>query len=265
LNFMRRGLVVLLFFLGVLVHLSAQTTPVVRAVAVTPDPANRLASQQALYVRLAYESDQPLRFQAAGYFQGKKHERLMMNPSATYPAGKGEAVAWVAGDPGARLDEIRVRVCDAGWKQLFEVSTPVQAEWHAGIPSAPAAPWAKTLSDAQQHAVGEALKNPPPPSSLLEKLWGGLVAVLVPLAFLSVPGYPILQVYAFFKLRGPARLLSALPLSFMGPVYLFCLTALSQGSNLWPLYAIFASPIAFIITLAVVIIARRRQAAAIAA
>jgi hypothetical protein len=243
----------------------AQTPPIVRAVAVTPDPAKRLAPQQALYIRIAYESAQPLRFQAAGYFQGKKHERLMMNPSATYPAGKGEAISWVAGDPGARLDEIRVRVCDAGWKQLFEVATPIQAEWHAGIPSAPTAPWAKTLSDAQQHAVGEALKNPPPPSSLIERLWVGLATVLVPLAFLSVPGYPILQVYAFFKLRGPARLLSALPLSFMLPVYAFCIYALNKESNLWPLSAIFASPVAFIITLAVVIVARRRQAAAVAA
>ncbi len=262
---MRRGLVVLILFVAGLARLSAQTPPVVHTVAVTPDPANRLASQQALYVRIAYESDQPLRFQAAGYFQGKKHERLMMNASGTYPAGNGEAVAWVAGDPGARLDEIRVRVCDASWKQLFEVSTPVQAEWHAGIPPAPNAPWAKTLSDAQQHAVDEMLKNPPPPSSLLEKLWVGLTAVLVPLAFLSVPGYPILQVYAFFKLRGPVRLLSALPLSFMAPVYAFCLYALNKESNLWPLYALFASPVAFIITLAVVIVARRRQAVTVAA
>jgi hypothetical protein len=262
---MIRKLIVVVLVFVLAAKVLAQNPPIVRAVAVTPDPANRLASQQALYVRVAYESDQPLRFQAAGYFQGKKHERLMMNPSATYPAGKGEAVAWVSGDPGARLDEIRVRVCDAGWKQLFEVSTPIQAEWHAGIPSAPTAPWAKTLSDAQQHAVDAALKNPPPPSSLLEKLWVGLATILVPLAFLSVPGYPILQVYAFFKLRGPARLLSALPLSFMLPVYVFCLYALSKESNLWPLYGIFASPVAFIITLTVVIVARRRQAAAVAA
>jgi hypothetical protein len=67
----------------------------------------------------------------------------------------------------------------------------------------------------------------------------------------------LLQVYALWKLRGPARLLSALPLSFMLPIYGYCLYALTQGSNLWPLYAIFASPVALIITLVVVIVARR--------
>lgn len=251
----------LALFLVLLGNLLAQTPPVVRITGVTPEPANRLASGQNLYVRVAYESDQPLRFQAAGYYQGQKKNQLMMNASATYPAGKGEGLAWLFGEPGARIDEVRVVVYDGKWQSLTEVSVPVQAEWHAGVPEAADAPWARELSDAQQRAVNQAMTEPPVPSSLVEKVWFALSAVFVPLAFLSVPGYPLLQLYAFWTLRGPARLLSALPLSFMLPVYAFCLYALSKDSNLWPLTAIFASPVALIITLAVVIVTRRKQKA----
>ncbi|HUL54134.1 MAG TPA: hypothetical protein VLT83_12060 [Opitutaceae bacterium] len=239
----------------------AQTPPVVKATGVTPDPATRLAPGQSLNVRIVYESAQPLRFQAAGYLAGVRNGRLAMNPSPVYPAGKGEAIAWLFGQPGARIDEIRVRVCDDRWRQLFEVRVPVKGEWHAGVPAAPEAPWALELSAVQQRGLNQTMAKPGKAAGILEKLWFALTTVLVPLVFLAVPGYPALQVYALVRLRGPARLLSALPLSFMLPVYAFCLYGLSQESNLWPLYAIFASPVAFLITLAVLLVARRRQKA----
>jgi hypothetical protein len=120
----------------------------------------------------------------------------------------------------------------------------IQAVWHAGIIAREPAVWAKTLSDEQQHTVGQALKQSGQTGTGFGDTFGGW---LMPLFFLSVPGYPILQIYAFFRLRGPRRLLSALPLSFMLPTYAFCLYALSRDSNLWPLYAIFLSPIAILI------------------
>jgi hypothetical protein len=259
---MRRLHALLVLFGALLGSLPAQTPPLVQAVAVTPEPANRLAGGQNLYVRVAYESGEPLRFQAAGYHRGQKHASLAMNPSPAYPAGKGEAVVWLFGQPGARIDEVRVRVCDANWKQLSEVPVKVAAEWHAGVPPAPEAPWARELTAAQQQAVSSAMKQEPVATTLFDKIWFALAAVLVPLAFLCVPGYPILQAWTLWKLRGPSRLLSALPLSFMLPVYAFCLYALSQDSNLWPLYAIFASPVAFIITLVIFLVARRKARAA---
>jgi hypothetical protein len=123
---------------------------------------------------------------------------------------------------------------------------------------------ARELSAAKQKNAAAAAQAPAPSSSFLGKIGTTLSVALVPLCFLGVPAYPLLQFFALWKLRGPARLLSALPLSFMLPVYAFSLFALSQGSSLWPLYAVFASPVAFVITLAVVTIARRqsRRAAA---
>lgn len=252
----------LALFLALVANAWAQTPPVVRIVAVSPDPADRLAGGQNLSVRVAYESDQPLRFQAAGYREGKKHESLATNPSPVYPAGKGEAIVWVFGQPGARIDELRVRVSDAGWKPISEVAVPVQAAWRAGVSPAPEAAWVAEAIAAHHQVIQQALKSEMvadrTKSTLFDTLWLGLSALLVPVAFLSVPGYPLLQLFTLWKLRGPSRLLSALPLAFMLPVYAFCLYALTQDSNLWPLYAIFASPVAFVITLTVFLVARRK-------
>lgn len=259
---MRRLLTYLVLPIALAGYVQAQTLPLVQAVAVTPEPANRLAPGQNLYVRVAYESGQPLRFQAAGYNQGQKHASLAMNPSPVYSAGKGETVVWLFGQPGARIDEVRIRVCDANWQQLSEVPVKVAAEWRAGVPPAPEAPWATELAAAQQRAVSQAMQEEPVATTLYEKIWFALVAALVPLAFLCVPGYPILQAYTLWRLRGPARLLAAIPLAFMLPVYAFCLYALSQDGNLWPLPAIFASPLAFVLTLVVLLVARRKAPAA---
>jgi hypothetical protein len=238
----------------------AQTPPVVRVTGITPDSGSTLARGQNVYVRVAYESDQPLRFQAAGYFEGSRHDKLAMNPSAVHPAGSGEALVWVFAHDDTRIDEIHVRVCDAGWKELFAVPASAAVEWRAGAPDAPEAPWAAELAAAQQRAVSQAIEAEPGESTVLGKLWSVIVTLLVPLAFLSLPAYPLFQFYALWKLRGTARLLSALPLVFMLPIYGYSFFALSKGSNLWPLFAIFASPVALIVVIVVMIVARRKAA-----
>lgn len=254
-----RRLTTLLAVLGVLLgSLAAATPPVVKVIAISPDPADKLAGGQNLSVRITYEADQPLRFQLRGYVQGKPHQNEGFNPSPVYPAGKGEAIVWLFAQAGARLDEVRVQVSDANWQRLSEVSVPVSAAWRAGVPHAPDAPWVQELNAAAQRIPQPA----PPPQSFLQQVWVALAMVLVPVGFLCTPAYPLLQLYTLWKLRGPARLLSALPLAFMLPVYAYCAYALTQESNLWPLFAIFASPVAFLITLVVFIVARKREKAA---
>ena len=217
---------------------------VVKAIASSPASPASLGTNQPLYVQVEYQSDQPLRFQAAGYFARKKREHYSVNPSPVYPAGQGEAVVWFAGDPGARVGQIRVLLYDEKWQVLASVPFPVQAAWHAGAAHAEPAPWAQRLNDAQQRIVAQDMKsNPPGPAGT----WGSLLAWVMPFIFLAVPGYPLLQGYAFYRLRGSRRLLSALPLSFMLPAYALSLYALAHGSNLWPLYAIFLSPVALLI------------------
>ncbi len=140
----------------------------------------------------------------------------------------------------------------------------MQAEWHAGLPAVPDAPWVRELNDATASHYEQNQRDAPPPG-VRDNIMMGLGVVLVPLAFLSVLGYPVLLLIALIMLRGPLRLLSSLPLSFMLPVYAYCLYALAQKSNLWPMFAIFASPVALIITGVIFFIGLRRQKRAQAA
>ncbi|MCC6415180.1 MAG: hypothetical protein IT582_04650 [Opitutaceae bacterium] len=232
-------------------------TPAIEVRAISPEPG-RLAAQQALYVRVAYDYSAPLRFQARGYHQGTQRKQLYMNTAPAYPAGQGEAIVWLSGGPGAQIDEVRIRVMDAKWHALLDVSIPCVAEWRSGAATAPTAPWAAQMMAAQDHLPPVDARTD---ESWLARLISTVLVWLVPVAFLSVPGYPILQIVAWLKLRGPWRLLSALPLSFMLPVYAFCLFALSRGSNLWPLFAIYASPLALLITGIILFIGLRRRRA----
>ena len=229
--------------------------PEVKATAISPESPAQLAAQEALYVRLAYQSEQPLRFQAFGYFKGTKKANFMANASPAYPAGAGEALAWMSADPGAQIDELRVVVYDAAWKALSEVPVPVQAAWHAGIPANAPAAWARELSNAQQRAVSQDLEQLGKGTG---SLWDRFVSVALPFIFVSVPLYPLLQGWALYRLRGARRLLSAVPLCFMLPTYAFCFYALTKDSNLWPLPAIFLSPVAALMVVGMLIYFRFR-------
>jgi hypothetical protein len=231
-------------------------TPELQLTATSPELPARLAAQEAFYVRIAYQSDQPLRFQAAGYFQGAKKANLMMNPSPVYPAGSGEAVAWIAGDAGTVIDEVRVVGHDARWKPLREVSLPAAAAWHAGIAANPPAAWARELNNAQQQLVGRDLQQA---SQGTGGLWDRIVDAVMPFVFGSIAAYPLLQAFALWRLRGARRLLAALPLTFMLPTYAFCIYALWKNSNLWPLPAIFLSPVAALLVLGMLIYFRFKR------
>src|SRR6187399_1421781 len=64
------------------------------------DPGHdiELAPRAALHARVRYDSLVPIRIQARAYKGGVEQQASMMNPSPVYPAGQGEAIAWLAFD-----------------------------------------------------------------------------------------------------------------------------------------------------------------------
>jgi hypothetical protein len=62
------------------------------------------------------------------------------------------------------------------------------------------------------------------------------------LLWLAVPAYVILQVLALAWSTGRARLVAGAPLIVMAPIFVLSVVGLLQGSNLWPLPLLFASP-----------------------
>jgi hypothetical protein len=203
---------------------------------VSPASPIALSARTSLYARVVYDSDQPLKLQAAGWRGGREVKAAMCNASQTYPAGHGVGLVWVAYDAGGRIDQIRAVAYDNRWRPVTEASVPVKVEWVTQARPAAEAPWVRELGNEQTRVISQGAQN------YMSGPLGWVLDVLVMAMLLSVPGYPVLQIIAFWRLRGAARLFSAVPLIVMLPTYAFCLYALSRESNLWPIWAIFLSP-----------------------
>jgi hypothetical protein len=72
--------------------------------------------------------------------------------------------------------------------------------------------------------------------------------------------YIVVQALTLLALRGPHRYFAAITLPVMGVVVAITLEALRHASNLWPIYLIFASPLALFYLLAVGITGLKQQA-----
>ncbi len=219
----------------------AQANISVRIVETYPPSEIILYAREPLYVRIAYQSDIPLRFQAAGYFVGVEIQKsAAMNPAPSYPPGSGEAIGWISYGDQTMIDEIRLNVFDDKWKKLDTLSATINMKWNGVMPQTwrePAA-WVNELNTIQQNMTSQGLA-----SSGQESSWWG---VLLMLMGWSIPGYFILQIYMFLKYRDGWRTAALLPLWVMVPLVGYTLFALISGSNLWPLMMLFLTPFAFI-------------------
>ena len=222
----------------------------VTLVETSPKSPAVLYQYEALYVLIHYKSDQPLRFQAMGKNLNKKiSKELRLNPSQAYPAGEGDAIAWVAYNKGTYIDTITVTVYDEKWKPLQTKSMLISAIWQEDTTGRthPQAPWVKELNQQQQASI----RQQDPPS-----IWS---MIFVQLLFFSIPIYWILQIILIFKWSGRSRKIICLPLLISIPllVYtLYALYALYAGSNLWPLMMLFISPFALLLLLILIGIKR---------
>lgn len=239
------------FFL--LVMLAIYSTPSialsVELIETSPRSPATLNQYEALYVLIRYKSDQPLRFQAIGEtLQQKVMASASFNPSQAYPAGEGEAIAWVAYDNVTEIDSITVTIYDANWRALQTKSIPVSVVWQNENSSnnQPVAPWVQRLNQQQQSSVF--IQSQTPLSS------GD--AHFVQFLFLLIPLYWLLQIIIIFNWTGRWKKLACFPLLFSIPLLLYTLYALYAGSNLWPLMMIFATP--FILAFLLIIIGYKK-------
>ena len=209
--------------------------PEVRVVDTDPPRGQNLSRNWPLYVHLRYQSEAPLRVQVKGFFQGIEVKNgVSWNPSPAYPAGTGEAIAWIAFAKPTHLDELRVEVSDAGWNDLLEVKMPMNVAWTALASQRPdRAEWVPRLSDAQQKVTqGDMAKIGNNPLGYL----------LGTLTMLSVPGYFVLQIVFGLAWSGRWRIVALVPLVVMLPAMGHAAFALSAGSNIWPIVVILVAP-----------------------
>jgi hypothetical protein len=138
-----------------------------RATVVESDPpgeAITLARGEVLWLRIAYEADQPVRIWARPYFNGREAP-AHSNPSPQY-SGRGEALGWFSFPEAAQADEIRIQFGVQGSRMPLEVLSYRVRITATGQPGAPrAAPaWAEELrreAEALSRAQREAREREP--------------------------------------------------------------------------------------------------------
>ena len=230
-----RNKMVLIVFIGLLLSYStiaralnvelSETSPVSPAI---------LHQDEALYVLIHYQSEQPLRFQAVGKYLGQEiKENIRMNPSQAYSVGEGQAIAWVSYTKSTKIDSVMVTVYNANWQPLETQSISLSAVWQEdnSTLSNPKASWVNELNQQQQARVR-------PQESL--STWDILS---VQLLFFSIPIYWILQLRLLLKWSGRWRTYACIPLLISLPLLAYTVFALFLGSNLWPLMMLFITPV----------------------
>ncbi|HEX5475003.1 MAG TPA: hypothetical protein VFX12_10110, partial [Vicinamibacterales bacterium] len=126
----------------------------VRVRVVETDPASpaTLGRDETFYVRIEYDTDEPIRIWARPFFQGTP-VAAKSNPSITY-TGRGEALGWFALDDAVDVDEIRIIVGGGTpYRESQATTYPVSlsGSGHAAAPRRPAewvAPLERAAADA---------------------------------------------------------------------------------------------------------------------
>lgn len=195
-----------------------------------------LDRNQNFYLRLHYTTDQPVHIWVRPYFRGEPAQ-AGSNPSRVYRAGSGEALGWFFLDPGARVDEVQIRVGDGSIKGTHVVTTLPVTVTTNGEPAPSVSPpaWVTTLGAADKAAQDAAYQK-----AMNTPVTGGDVA-LVSSFMLAMFALGLLGIawpaWGLWRWRGGWRIAAAVPAVVMAFVVLRILadTAIDPAShNLWP-------------------------------
>lgn len=213
-----------------------------------------LPAQQALYLRVRYRVETEARIGAELARDGVilANAPLMTGGAPVVAPGTGEVMLWFESREPFEADGIRLQVRDSprGTEELMGADVPLAIRWSASAGSAGTEPaWVVTMRDAQQARFREQLKSQPPDA---------LSTILAPLLFLSVPAYPFLQWWALRRSRGSWRIAAWLPLPFVLIAWIVGLGGAASGSNLAPIWILFASAPAALYLLVLIVLRRWR-------
>ncbi len=239
------------------VNATAQASVKVEVAATEPEAEATLARDQNFWVRIRYESDEPVKLWARPYFLGKEAP-AMSNPSRTY-MGSGYALGWFSFREPAEVDEIRI---EAGggkpYREWTVASYPVKLRW-TGAASEPRelASWVAELradDDAAQRAAMDSIMNEPVTASDMALMRGfGL------LVFAAALGGIIAPIRAYRRWKGGWRIAAAVPLFIL----LFVIVRIVVGTaidstshNLWP-FELGMAAFAALVIITVLAITRR--------
>jgi hypothetical protein len=219
--------------------------------ATDPPSGTDLPVGEALHVHIRYQGDEPLRFRVRGLLGGRAQDApARSNPAPAYPAGTGEAIAWIEYTQPVLIDAVEVEISNHGWKLLDTVRVPLDVEWHSAAARPRRPEWVATLNAEQQQMTSQAL-------AAAQEGGDWIVPALI-FAGWSIPGYFILQTWLWLRWTGGWRRLALVPLWGTIPITAYTVFALAMGSNLWPLVMLFTVPWAFLYLLGLLVFKRLR-------
>lgn len=164
--------------------------------------------------------------------------------------GAGEVLLWFESREPFEADGIRLQVRDSprGTQELTGIDVPLAVRWSANGGDAGVEPaWVVELREAQQARFRAQLKSQPTDP---------LASILAPLLFLSVPAYPFLQWWALRRSSGRLRIAAWLPLPVVLIAYFVGIAGALKGSNIAPIWILFASAPAVLYLLVLIILRR---------
>ena len=177
-------------------------------VAIDPDASATLGNDEKLYVKIAYDSDVPLRFQAVATRNGSPLEvGAIRNPAPLHAPGAGEALAWVMYLNPTHVDAVKVIVLDGQWRQLHQLSHEADVTWQdvAAVKPRPLAEWVPALIKAERRKT-DFVYDPIP------KKYEVLYDIFFFLNLASIPVYVLLQLHMLWRYRYRWRELAVIPI-----------------------------------------------------
>lgn len=198
-----------------------------------------LGKYENLSLRIGYTCDLPIFVRGEPLLNGERVSG-MNGGSPLYKPGSGEAFFWLAANNAAKVDSIVITASDRSGKTVAQITFPVDLSWKAerNENPPPAPEWVERMKGEQNNLIAsQAAATTSGPAGWLMMGLGSAI-------MLCVPAYFILQILLLWRLRDSWRKAAAAPLVPMGLVLLYTIYAYHDGSNLFPIILIFASPVA---------------------
>jgi hypothetical protein len=215
---------------------AASAASTARIVETQPSAGSTLSRSESFYVRIEYESDEPINLWARPYRNGEQVEQAMSNASSKF-SGSGETLGWFALiEPGV-VDEVRV-IAGGGkpYREWELARQSVDLRWTTASPSARSSPaWVDELQAAEtSRQREEAKRRASEPVSVGDSMlfFGFMLAVLA----LGLGGL-IVPTYCVWKWSGGWKIAAVVPLAIVAVVVgrILIDTARDPTShNLWP-------------------------------
>ena len=216
-----------------------------------------LGAGQTFYLRIAYATDAPVHIWARPYFEGRE-VNAGSNPSRLHE-GEGEALAWFffLGEPGQRVDEIRISAGDgsnAGTRELMRLPVRILAGTQPATPATAEPAWLAQLKAEEERAQREDYER-----RMREPLSAGdgLLAAGFMLAVLAIGiAGVVVPVRTVRRWEGGWRLVAALPALWVGFVVLRIALGVAvdpTSHNLWPFEILQASVVSLVLSGAIIL------------